>query len=495
MIESATKNGNTNFCHLKINLSKMAPLCGIALMMLALLAGSGPGHCATLAPAIYVPDDYPTIQQAINAASAGNSILVRPGTYYETIDFSGKAITIESTHGAKVTIIDGQMSGSVVTFSRGEDFSTVLEGFTITNGSGTYISNWDAYGGCGIYCEDSSPTILGNTITQNSHAGYNCVGGGIFTFDSSPRIIGNRIVENTVFWGGGMSCHGVRSPHSIVVENNFIMGNTAFGVGGGIDGVGTNMIITNNTIVGNTASETEGGGGISIEDTVAEVDNCIVWNNSFYTGYEIALHSEDSYSIMNISHSDVMNKSSSVFEDWDPSWSHFNEGTGMIDADPLFADEANDDLHITWNSPCRDSGDNNAANAVYDMEGDPRVALSTVDMGADEYYYHLYHMGDVVPGAALEIKVIGYPTAPITLYLGSGIAGQPLVTQHGDFWLVLPPLWAGGIGSIQANGVRAFTTAVPTGWAPGSEHPIQALVGPWGGAWTRLTNVDLLVVK
>ena len=65
---------------------------------------------------IHVPADQPTIQAAINAASNGDTVLVSPGTYFENINFIGKAITVKSASGPAVTIIDGSNSGPVATF-------------------------------------------------------------------------------------------------------------------------------------------------------------------------------------------------------------------------------------------------------------------------------------------------------------------------------------------------------------------------------------------
>ena len=45
-----------------------------------------------------------------------------------------------SSGGAKETVIDGNQTGSVVTCQSGEDEVTVLDGFTITNSSGTRFS-------------------------------------------------------------------------------------------------------------------------------------------------------------------------------------------------------------------------------------------------------------------------------------------------------------------------------------------------------------------
>ena len=72
------------------------------------------------AAVINVPADQPTIQDAIDVAQTGDTVLVAPGTYLENINFSGKNITVKSSNGNKVTIIDGGHNTSVVTFDSGE---------------------------------------------------------------------------------------------------------------------------------------------------------------------------------------------------------------------------------------------------------------------------------------------------------------------------------------------------------------------------------------
>ena len=84
---------------------------------------------------IIVPDDYPTIQGAIDAASNGDTVLVAPGTYMERINFNGKAITLRSEYGPERTMIDADYLGITVIFSNGEGPDSLLEGFTITRGS------------------------------------------------------------------------------------------------------------------------------------------------------------------------------------------------------------------------------------------------------------------------------------------------------------------------------------------------------------------------
>jgi len=170
---------------------------------------------------------------------------------------------------------------------------------------------------------------------------------------------------------------------------------------------------------------------------------------------------------------------------------------GNISANPLLADATNGDCHLTWNSPCRDSGDTDSLppDFLEDFEGDPRIVLGAVDMGADEYFYHLYHGGSLVPGQAITFKIVGAPTMPVLLAMGSGILDPPLPTAHGDLYLPLPLLAQFPLGTVPFSGVLAVPTTVPLSWIPGAEYPFQALVGPWGGAYTRLTNLMVLVAE
>ncbi|TKJ40814.1 hypothetical protein CEE37_07570 [candidate division LCP-89 bacterium B3_LCP] len=121
---------------------------------------------------INVPVDYDTIQVAIDNAIVGDTILVQPGTYTENIDYDGKDLVIGSlflvsgdTSYISQTIIDGDSSGSVVTFNNEETSAAVLAGFVIRNG---YSSS-----GAGIWCQVSDPTITHCYIVENYST---CVG-------------------------------------------------------------------------------------------------------------------------------------------------------------------------------------------------------------------------------------------------------------------------------------------------------------------------------
>src|ERR1700737_809351 len=109
---------------------KTSSLIRVLCMIFTCLVTIGSAAAATV---IHVPADQPTIQAGINAAVNGDTVLVSPGTYKENINFDGKAITVTSSGGAKVTIVDGGGVTSVVRFSSNETHSSVLSGFTIQN--------------------------------------------------------------------------------------------------------------------------------------------------------------------------------------------------------------------------------------------------------------------------------------------------------------------------------------------------------------------------
>lgn len=145
------------------------------------------------ADVIHVPDDYPTIQQAIDASVDGDEIIVSPGTYVEDIDFLSKDVIVRSTEPTDsdvvaATIIDGdndpQNPGTVVTLSAG-----TITGFTITGGYGdSGNSNED---GGGVFATNSS-MVTYNVISNNFAPGN---GGGIYARDDAI-VANNSILEN-----------------------------------------------------------------------------------------------------------------------------------------------------------------------------------------------------------------------------------------------------------------------------------------------------------
>ncbi len=245
-------------------------------------------------PVIYVPGQFSYIQDAIDSASDGDVIIVEPGTYYESIDFGGKNITLSSIDPddpeiVDSTIIDGLKRGTVVTFRNGEGPEAIIKGFTITGGSGTYehltgdfydieINNEGHYGGGIIIDNNSSPTISKNNIKAN-HVDKD--GGGIAVLgDSKPLISENTIVANSAYSGGGVSVW-FSDP---VIEKNIIRGNNCHNTGAGISiDFQAAPLIDSNEVYGNSA--TLSGGGIAIWYSSPTItDNSIHTNRAIWFG-------------------------------------------------------------------------------------------------------------------------------------------------------------------------------------------------------------------
>ncbi|MBT5271118.1 MAG: hypothetical protein HOL70_16905, partial [Candidatus Marinimicrobia bacterium] len=117
---------------------------------------------------------FASIQGGINFSQEGNSILVNPGTYQETIDYINKEIHVVSQSGAALTIIDGGGNGPVVKMW-GESTEPTLRGFTIQNGSA------HEGGGLDIYCNGVIDSCI---ITDNETPTY--FGGGAYVHAGTP---------------------------------------------------------------------------------------------------------------------------------------------------------------------------------------------------------------------------------------------------------------------------------------------------------------------
>ncbi len=448
-------------------------------------------HSTCFSAIFYVPDDFGMIQEAVDQALDNDTVIVRPGTYFENIDFLGKAIVVRSEKGPAVTVVDGNQAGPVATFANGEGRDSVLEGFRLSNGLGwdgggiacrsssptisanTIAQNGTYFGGGGIRCDSSSPLISGNVISNNwSSDGY---GGGICCTFSDPIISNNVIRDNEMIQcgekGGGIYCRD----SSPLIANNIITGNSGnYGSGGGIFCQDSAATMINNTVCGNTTLRE--GGGICCSGGTAAIVNTILRDNA--AGSDPQVHG-DGVSV--------------TFCNVEGGW----PGQGNIDADPLFVDPLAGDFHLTFDSPCRNRGDNNAIPPAMeeDWEGDPRIVQGVVDIGADEFYFHLYETGPALPGTPIDIKVVGYPgTAPVRLGLGAGILDPPLHTAYGYLFLA-SPIRQFDLGTIPLTGVLIHSATIPATWHSGDQKPLQALVGPLGASGSRLTNLLLLTVE
>jgi hypothetical protein len=363
---------------------------------------------------IRVPNDYTTIQDAIDAASNGDIIEVSPDTYRgegnRDIDFKKKAITLRSSSGASRTIIDCQGHRGFY-FHQGEGRKSVLRGFTIRGASlegsdfPTLNSSWppspDYPVGGGIYCENSSPSIIdcvierckaelggGICVVNGSPFIFSCTierceaggfgtaqtggyGAGIAVVKGSDAHIVNCPIESNTAYnqslgagvycqsskvmlsgcgisyndarvnvrGGGLYCGG-SSAHA-TLKNCIVSHNTAESGGGIFSESNSHTNITNCTIADNT------GGGVHANTSYTAIRNSIVWYNN---GTSVVL--DHSLSSNPVAYSNI-----------EGSYS----GQGNISSEPMFVSNESDyHLRSYWDnesfsfsnhSPCIDAGD------------------------------------------------------------------------------------------------------------------------------------------
>jgi hypothetical protein len=353
----------------------------------------GAGETNVQAATINVPSDLPTIQDGINAATNGDTVLVGPGTYVENINFNGKDIVVGSlmltTGDASYidqTVIDGNQNGSVVTFESGEDSTAILNGFTITNGSGTWI-----HGG-GIFLDDNSCPILINLIVTGNVA-YAANGAGICCLNNSDCRIENVIVTGNDGLGSGQYNYNPNGTNdgtggvylgnsSPTLRNVVIANNTGLLAGGMFCNSNSNPALINVTIAGNTALPqgyyNETAEIITWGNSNPVLTNTIIWNDSLA---EIILRDN----AITISYSDVQGGLNGIVTHDDAT---VNWLDGNIDSEPMFVDPINMDYRLQGGSPCIDAGDNSVIPrsrfGVTDLDGNPRIANGTVDMGAYE---------------------------------------------------------------------------------------------------------------
>jgi hypothetical protein len=217
-----------------------------------------------------VPAQYPTIQAAIVAAQPGDTVLVAPGRYLETIDFLGKAITVQSSGGAAVTTIDGGSVGSVVTFKTNETQASVLRGFEITGGTGSpaaVLGSTPWMVGGGLIIVSAGPTIEDCEVRGNLARD---MGGGVFLRGNGPNgttfkdcvIVGNATTGPSPSLNGGGGV-GLFDSHA-ALKNCQVTSNTSHGSGGGLDVPWTGSLSCLDCLISSN-SAAHGGGGFAVE--------------------------------------------------------------------------------------------------------------------------------------------------------------------------------------------------------------------------------------
>jgi hypothetical protein len=289
------------------------------VLILALVFFALPGQ--TIATTIHVPWDQPTIQAGIDAAVAGDTVLVARGTYAgdgnRDILFPGFDLVLRSESGAAMTTLDCTDyydSHRCFHMQFGETAASLIEGFTVLN-----ADHWD--GGGGILISSAAPTIIGcefveccraATCIQSEATFLNCTfrdnrrndGAAVFCSESSDRFLGCTFIDNwapmDIAYGGAayikdsdvafVSCDFTANHGSPLGEGGAVYvhcttvadpsptfsgctfnGNGGVYSGGAIRTRRASLVITDCSFSGNSAHE---GGALFLEDGVSTLMGC-----------------------------------------------------------------------------------------------------------------------------------------------------------------------------------------------------------------------------
>jgi len=348
----------------------------------------------------FVPNDFNTIQSAINGSANGDSIIVSAGEYTESINFLGKEIFVSSRYLLDndstligLTVIDAQQNGSVVTFKNNESENSILQGFTLQNGNGNNEDpdgngSFYTYGG-GIYCEGSEPAIkdciIQNNIANQGGGGgifcynaspsfYGCmisgnltddVGGGLYTRQSSsPQFFNCTFYNNTSEFGGG--CY-LRNESSAYMEDVTFQENTANNSGGGISLKDDSDLVGNKIkLIGNEADGL--GGGLYINNANPDFSFLLIADNLASSGGGIYIRNNSTVSFSNAT---VANNSAGLYGDG----MYLRDGSEITIVNSIFWNNGSNQVYF------RSDGNEAELNIDYSLVQDLEDGININDNG------------------------------------------------------------------------------------------------------------------
>ena len=364
-----------------------------------IIVGEAPGET------LLVPSEYATIQDAIDASGNRDTILVAPGNYPENINFNGKNIVVGSYYLSfgvdyfiEETVIDGNNSGSVVTFENGEDSSAVLIGFRITS----------SFANSPLKCIDSSPTLSHLSVRNNMF--YSGSEAGIHLFNSNSKLdnlyIADNVKNSTGYGGAGIWVEN----SSISISNSLIVNNSTEHMGyptgaGGIEVTNSLLFFDGNTMYNNY------GGAILFKDgSIGTVINSIFWENDI----TLMEYGSMELSTLNASFSDIQG-----------GW----EGEGNIDADPLFCLSDSTDFTLAENSPCVGMGEYEADMGAFGI-GCEAILATYQDIMPLQYALYQNYPNPFNPTTTFRYHLPKYALVNITIYDMMGRIVNNLVSSQ-----------------------------------------------------------------
>jgi len=325
------------------------------------------------------------IQVAVNAAVTGDEIVVTNGIYGPV--FVTNTIAVRSVNGPQFTTIHGY-SGRCVYLAN----NATLSGFTLTGGH---------FEGGGVWCEStdavvSNCVITGNRVSvvssvQNSFYGGGAYGGTLNNCTLSNNSIsavssGGRYSNPRAFGGGAYSC----TLNNCMLRGNSVSATSSRDGEASALGGGAGFCTLNNcTLQANSASVSRSGTpDIETYLTVRGggaygclLNNCTLSANSVADHFT---HRASGGGALGALNNCVSFRNTGDFGCEDCGSPGSLVGNNWF-GDPLFVDLDTGNLRLQSNSPCINAGNNAYVTNATDLDGNPRIAGGTVDMGAYEF--------------------------------------------------------------------------------------------------------------
>jgi predicted outer membrane repeat protein len=230
------------------------------------------------ATTIHVQDDYPTIMDAMVFATAGDTVLVECGIYYEgNISMKSGVTLISETGEFGCVLIDAQNMSRVIDCVDCDE-TTAIVGFTI--GGGFVTSGY----GAGISCTRSSPRLENlRVIVCQVRSATSYGGGGLGCLDSSPTLTnvefsGCVLQSSTVGGGGAMMTAGQSSPTLNDVTFNMSWTTDSWGGALSVQGYGGQIVTLNNVIFTGNSAHTSGG-ALHVSGSTTVVNGALFHDN------------------------------------------------------------------------------------------------------------------------------------------------------------------------------------------------------------------------
>jgi hypothetical protein len=264
---------------------------------------------------INVPIDYPTIQAAIDAAAANDSVLVAPGTYIELLTLKDGVVVASNSGPSKTTITTPTSVYAIITVN-GVGGGTVLSGFTIDGINGS------AQAEKGIVTDNCTPLIESCVVSRFWGIGVHFDGLGTI------RDCVVHSCDRAGIYAGAPTAYPTVD-RCLIYGCGFVPYIASEGLGGHYGG---SFFVRNTTFVGNYD-------GIYADiPSPSIVENCIVVN-SFRRGIGVV-----GAGVINVVCSDVWNNGK--------DYVGVSPGQGCISADPLFCDLEAGNYFLNSTSPC-----------------------------------------------------------------------------------------------------------------------------------------------